>query len=94
MAKRGSPPSWRTPTCQGRRFAGASHFPFTYSSEGMPDLLRSIERGHFDRVLMARGRDATDTAPTTGFGAAVLQSFFVRAEEVDSVDQMVAPMGA
>lgn len=46
------------------------------------------------RVLMARGRDATDTALTTGFGAAVLQSFFVRAEEVSSVDQMVAPIGA
>jgi hypothetical protein len=43
---------------------------------------------------MARGRDATDTALTTGFGPAILQSFFVRAEEVSSVDQQVAPMGA
>lgn len=38
------------------------------------------------RVLMARGRDATDTALTTAFGPAVLTSFFVRAEEVDSID--------
>ena len=38
------------------------------------------------RVLMARGRDATDTALTTGFGPAVLTGFFVRAEEVDSID--------
>ena len=38
------------------------------------------------RVLMARGRDATDTALTTSFGTAVLKSFFVRAEEVDSAD--------
>jgi len=26
----------------------ARHFPFTYSSEDMPDLLRSIERGYLD----------------------------------------------
>jgi transglutaminase-like putative cysteine protease len=26
----------------------ARHYPFTYSSEDMPDLLRSIERGHHD----------------------------------------------
>jgi transglutaminase-like putative cysteine protease len=38
------------------------------------------------RILMARGRDATDTALTTAFGPAVLTSFFVRAEEVGSVD--------
>jgi transglutaminase-like putative cysteine protease len=38
------------------------------------------------RVLMARGRDATDTALTTSFGLAVLKSFFVRAEEVDSAE--------
>ena len=38
------------------------------------------------RILMARGRDATDTALTTGFGPAVLKSFFVRAEEVEGFD--------
>lgn len=26
----------------------ARHYPFTYSSEDMPDLLRSVERGHHD----------------------------------------------
>jgi transglutaminase-like putative cysteine protease len=38
------------------------------------------------RVLMARGRDATDAALTTIFGPSSLRSFFVRAEEVDSAD--------
>jgi transglutaminase-like putative cysteine protease len=28
--------------------AYARHFPFTYSSEDMPDLLRSVERGYLD----------------------------------------------
>lgn len=36
------------------------------------------------RILMGRGRDATDVALTTSFGDAVLKSFFVRAEEVSS----------
>lgn len=36
------------------------------------------------RILMARGRDATDVALTTSFGDAVLKSFFVRAEEATS----------
>ena len=45
------------------------------------------------RILMARGRDATDTALTTGFGPAILKSFFVRAEEVESITQEVAPFG-
>ena len=34
------------------------------------------------RILMARGRDATDTALTTGFGPAVLTSFLVHTDEV------------
>jgi transglutaminase-like putative cysteine protease len=34
------------------------------------------------RVLMARGRDAADAALTTAFGAAHLQQFFVRTDEV------------
>ena len=43
-------------------------------------------RPRVGRILMARGRDATDTALTTSFGPAVLKSFFVRAEEVDGFD--------
>lgn len=47
----------------------ARRFPFTYDSEDMPDLLRSIERGHHDperRIdefarSFVRGRGATDT---------------------------------
>jgi transglutaminase-like putative cysteine protease len=38
------------------------------------------------RILMARGRDATDTALTTAFGSAILSHFEVRTEEVQSVD--------
>jgi transglutaminase-like putative cysteine protease len=49
--------------------AYARQFPFTYSSEDMPDLLRSIERGHLDpsRVVddwargFLKGDCATDT---------------------------------
>jgi transglutaminase-like putative cysteine protease len=36
------------------------------------------------RVLMARGRDATDVALTTAFGVATLESFKVWTQEVDS----------
>lgn len=36
------------------------------------------------RILMARGRDATDTALTTAFGPAVLTGFSVHADEVAS----------
>jgi transglutaminase-like putative cysteine protease len=43
------------------------------------------DRPRIGRILMARGRDATDTALTTGFGPAILTSFFVRAEEVENV---------
>jgi transglutaminase-like putative cysteine protease len=47
----------------------ARRYPFTYDSEDMPDLLRSIERGHHDperRIddfarSFVRGRGATDT---------------------------------
>ncbi len=47
----------------------ARSFPFTYSSEDMPDLLRSIERGHLDprRIVdswvrrLIRGDGPTDT---------------------------------
>jgi transglutaminase-like putative cysteine protease len=37
------------------------------------------------RILMARGRDATDTALTTYFGPAVLASFAVHTDEVTSI---------
>lgn len=33
------------------------------------------------RILMARGRDATDTALTTAFGSAILSSFIVHTQE-------------
>ncbi|MEO7786532.1 MAG: transglutaminase family protein, partial [Sphingomicrobium sp.] len=36
------------------------------------------------RVLMARGRDATDAALTTNFGYAELVRFDVHADEVDA----------
>ena len=42
-------------------------------------------RPRIGRVLMARGRDATDTALTTSFGPAWLSGFEVIADEVDSV---------
>ena len=38
------------------------------------------------RILMARGRDATDTALTTAFGPAMLSSFIVHTDEVDSIE--------
>jgi transglutaminase-like putative cysteine protease len=44
------------------------------------------------RILMARGRDATDTALTTAFGPAVLTNFIVRTEEVNSVDRSTIPL--
>lgn len=37
------------------------------------------------RILMARGRDATDTALTTAFGSAALTGFTVHADEVPAV---------
>lgn len=40
------------------------------------------------RILMARGRDATDTALTTAFGPAVLTSFVVRTEEIQAFDRL------
>ncbi len=49
--------------------AYARHFPFTYSSEDMPDLLRSIERGHLDPGRMvddwARGFLKSDRGTDT-----------------------------
>jgi transglutaminase-like putative cysteine protease len=33
------------------------------------------------RILMARGRDATDTALTTSFGPSTLSQFHIRTEE-------------
>jgi transglutaminase-like putative cysteine protease len=42
-------------------------------------------RPRIGRVLMARGRDATDTALTTSFGTAWLSGFQVICEEVESV---------
>lgn len=38
------------------------------------------------RILMARGRDATDTALTTAFGPALLTTFDVHTDEVEGVD--------
>ena len=38
------------------------------------------------RILMARGRDATDCALTTAFGSAILTGFDVHTDEVDSID--------
>jgi len=49
------------------------------------------DKPRIGRVLMARGRDATDTALTTGFGPAILRSFFVRADEVSSIDDEGEP---
>jgi transglutaminase-like putative cysteine protease len=44
------------------------------------------------RILMARGRDATDTALTTAFGPAILTSFLVRTDEVQSLDRPTEPL--
>jgi transglutaminase-like putative cysteine protease len=38
------------------------------------------------RILMAQGRDATDTALTTAFGPAALVNFVVHTDEVNSID--------
>ena len=43
-------------------------------------------RPRIGRILMARGRDATDTALTTAFGAATLTTFLVRTDEVQAVE--------
>jgi transglutaminase-like putative cysteine protease len=43
-------------------------------------------RPRIGRVLMARGRDATDTALTTAFGSNRLVRFDVHTDEVDAVD--------
>lgn len=43
-------------------------------------------RPRIGRILMARGRDATDTALTTVFGPATLTSFEVHTDEVDAID--------
>jgi transglutaminase-like putative cysteine protease len=37
------------------------------------------------RILMARGRDATDCALTTAFGSAILTGFDVHTDVVDAV---------
>ena len=42
-------------------------------------------RPRVGRILMARGRDATDTALTTAFGPASLVGFEVKTDEVDSL---------
>ncbi len=42
-------------------------------------------RPRIGRVLMARGRDATDTALTTAFGRATLVQFDVHTDEVDGI---------
>ena len=43
-------------------------------------------RPRIGRILMARGRDATDTALTTTFGPATLARFEVHTDEVDAID--------
>jgi transglutaminase-like putative cysteine protease len=43
-------------------------------------------RPRIGRILMARGRDATDTALTTAFGPARVISFQVHTDEVDTDD--------
>ena len=43
-------------------------------------------RPRIGRILMARGRDATDTALTTTFGSARLAEFNVHTDEVASID--------
>ncbi len=43
-------------------------------------------RPRIGRILMARGRDATDTALTTAFGPAVLSGFKVVTDEVTAVE--------
>jgi hypothetical protein len=46
----------------------AQRYPFTYASEDMPDLLRSIERNHHDpaRVVDSRARQFVRTKGATG----------------------------
>ncbi|MDO9363044.1 MAG: transglutaminase family protein [Sphingopyxis sp.] len=43
-------------------------------------------RPRIGRILMARGRDATDTALTTAFGPAQVVSFLVHTDEVSAID--------
>jgi len=43
-------------------------------------------RPRIGRILMARGRDATDVALTTAFGPAKLVRFQVHTQEVTSLD--------
>ncbi len=45
--------------------------------------------GRMGRVLMAVGRDATDVAITTSFGATTLTKFFVESYEVDDMGNQV-----
>ena len=42
-------------------------------------------RPRIGRILMARGRDATDTALTTAFGTTILSGFQVHTDEVDAI---------
>jgi hypothetical protein len=47
------------------------------------------------RLLMATGRDATDVAITTAFGAAQLTHFYVESNEVDeSGEKVPLPLAA
>ena len=43
-------------------------------------------RPRIGRILMARGRDATDCALTTAFGSAILTGFDVHTDVVESID--------
>ena len=48
----------------------------------------------YGRVLMATGRDATDVAITTSFGAANLMRFYVESNEVDAENNRLPLMGS
>ena len=48
-------------------------------------------RPRIARIVMARGRDATDAALTTGFGNAVLKRFDVHTDEVAGLDLSKPP---
>ena len=51
-------------------------------------------RPRIGRILVARGRDATDTAITTSFGAAILAGFTVLTDEVEAEEWPIARAAA
>ncbi|MDB5696149.1 MAG: transglutaminase [Sphingomonas bacterium] len=56
-----------------------------YLSGGWHTFDARHNHARIGRILMARGRDATDTALTTTFGPATLAGFEVHTDEVDAV---------